>query len=338
MRLSPLGRDPETMIEELRNYLQQGGFLLFISGISSTIFGVFFWSFAGMHGHGAPSFMQEGGLLYFLKPLHLWSNDSFTYDSFAGATGTFLFLQLSLVIGIIHISLALFMLFLNKLKHRDYMDAIFFPGMLLVGYISAALLVFSYGLDIFGWFTDPGPYELDIAVLTPIIGFNTGLFIPGPIVFLIMTFSFLIFIIYSMITHGVTDGFSEGLDFTLSLLGNSVSYARLFAINIVHSILSLLLYSALSLEERVPFDTVSEHGAEAGMDIGGEIIILIAFIIGTLIVMTFELMVTFLQTLRLHIVEFFSKMHFSGSGREFDPFISQRIYTEPVSIENQSIG
>lgn len=344
IRLAPLGRDPQSMIEELRNYLQQGGILLFISGIASTIFGVFFWSFAGLHGDHAPSFMHEGGLLYFLKPLHLWSNDSNNYEMFAGANGSFLFIQLSLVVGILHIAFALLLLFINKIRHKHFVDAIFFPGMLLIGYISASLLVFSYSLDVISWFSST-PKAFSIAVLTPLIGYDNvnGIMITGSTFSLIMIVAFLTFIVYEVALHGM-DGFSEGLDFTLSLLGNSVSYARLFAINIVHSILALLVYSAMSLQNRLPFDSLPEHSAEAaglaaekGMDLTNELMILFAFIIGTIIVMTFELMITFLQALRLHIVEFFSKLHFAGSGTAFAPFKSKRLYTVPVKL-NSSVN
>ena len=67
-------------------------------------------------------------------------------------------------------------------------------------------------------------------------------------------------------------------------------------------------------------------------DFTTQIIIIIGFLVGTILVIGFELMVTFLQALRLHIVEFFSKMHFSGTGRSFNPFRSNRVFTEPVTL------
>jgi V/A-type H+-transporting ATPase subunit I len=339
MKLQPLGRAPETMKEELMDYLQKGGLILFISGISSTVFGYLFNSFAGLHGEHAPFFMQ--GLPY------LWSNSSHAYELFGNASGTFLFLQLSLVIGIIHITAALTLLFIKKVQKKHYKEAILFPGMLLGGYISAVLLVFSYGLNFFQWpSSEPAPF--DIAVLKPILGYGeTALFkVPGLTVFLVMIVFFGIFFFYETFSHGM-DGVSEALDFTLSLLGNSVSYARLFAINIVHSILSLIAYSALSLPERLPFVEALFGGSSAGeaavavaegsgqavtFDLFTEILILIAFIVGTVVVMSLELMITFLQALRLHLVEFFSKLHFAGSGRKFSSFRARRLLTEPVRL------
>ena len=116
--------------------------------------------------------------------------------------------------------------------------------------------------------------------------------------------------------------------------------ARLLAINVVHSILALLLYNAFgtlgvplklpALFEDVLVAVLGSGGAhaEAAVDPIIEILIIISFIFGTFLTMTMELMITFLQAMRLHLVEFFSKIHFSGSGTLFAPFHAERKFTK----------
>lgn len=327
MRLEPLGRDPAGMGEELKDYLQKGGLILFICGIMSTFFGFVFNSFAGLHGTHAPSFMQD-------MP-HLWANEGEAFEMFAGAQGTFLFLELSIVIGMIHITAALVLFMINKMRHGHVVDAIFFPGFLILGYLSFIALLFSHGVNLVDWFTSMEAKPFDMVILYPLFyGDSTPgfLWVPALPVAILMVLSFIIFFVYLVRSHGM-DGFSEALDFSLSLLGNTVSYARLFALNVVHSILSLIGYYAANLPLRLPFDFAAGH-SEAEMDLFGaafqEVLIILMFIVGTVLVMSLELIITFLQTMRLHLVEFFSKLHFNGAGRLFKPFKAIRYHTKPA--------
>lgn len=352
MKMKPLGRQPDGMVELARDYLKKGDYVLFLSGIASFICGFLFWSFAGMHGGNAPSFMQEGGLLWPFHFLWLFSDDPTTYPNhlnhlnFAGATGQFLFLQLSLVIGILHIGVAIFLLLINKIKQGHYVEAFFFPFMLLVAYLSAALLVFSYGLNFVSWF-DLSNFsnlgmarQFNAALFTPLIGYkHTGIWIPKILAWVVIV-AILVFVVYELKTMGVTDGISLAADFAISLLGNTVSYARLFAINLVHAILATLVYLVFIIPQVLPFDSIvneeGQHVYAAGTM--QTIAVIFAFLAGTILVISFELMVTFLQSLRLHIVEFFSKMHFSGTGRLFIPFKATRFFTNPVELELKREG
>ncbi len=355
MRMKPMTRQPIGMVDVAKDYLQKGSFVIFVSGIFSFIFGFLFWSFAGLHGYEAPSFMQPGGLLWPLHFLWLFSDNTQRYSNFAHSNGQFLFLQLSLVIAIIHITVALFLLLINKIRLREYKEAVLFPGMLLIAYISASLMVFSWGLNFVSWFNlsekpslNPSHGYFNAAILNPILPYGTGTGIVIPkILSVIMVVAIIIFIAYEMITMGAVDGISLAADFAISLLGNTVSYARLFAINIVHAVLATLVFLVVGESVApmvIPFDwnnvwkVVGEHGVvEVDKTFHvtsafNQIMVIIGFLVGTILVITFELMVTFLQALRLHIVEFFSKMHFSGTGKAFIPFKSNRIYTKPVSL------
>ena len=345
MKMKPLGKQPVGMLEVAKDYLKKGSFVLFISGFASFIFGILFWSFAGLHGGNAPSFMQPGGLLYFLHPFSVFSDDTEIYANFGNTTGQFLFLQLSLFIGIIHISIALFLLLIKKIQHGEIIEAICFPLMLLIAYLSASLLVFSYGLNFVSWFdisnfTNLGmSQEFTAALLTPIMGYHTGIYIPKILAWVILV-AIIIFIVYELRTMGTSDGISLSADFAISLLGNTVSYARLFAINLVHAILATLVYLVFQIPQVIPFDHITneENHLVQANDPMQLIAVILAFVVGTVLVISFELMVTFLQALRLHIVEFFSKMHFSGTGRAFMPFRSVRMFTEPVPLPDIKVS
>ena len=352
MKMKPLGKQPVGMIDVAKDYLKKGSFVIFVSGIASFIFGFLFWSFAGLHGAEAPNFMQPGGLLWPLHIFWLFSDNTDLYPKFANTNGQFLFLQLSLVIAIIHITVALILLLINKIRLGEYVEALCFPAMLLIAYISAALMVFSWGLNFVSWFNlgeqptlNPSHGYFNAAVLNPLLpyGNGSGIVIPK-FLSVIMVLAILVFFIYEMRTMGLTDGISLSADFAISLLGNTVSYARLFAINIVHAVLATLVFLVLGENLApmvIPFDWDNVwHSVTTGevekvfhvTDTTQQIIVIIGFLVGTTLVITFELMVTFLQALRLHIVEFFSKMHFSGTGRAFMPFKSNRMFTEPVPL------
>ena len=52
---------------------------------------------------------------------------------------------------------------------------------------------------------------------------------------------------------------------------------------------------------------------------------------GCLIVIPLEGLLSFIHTLRLHFVEWFSKWYF-GEGHVFEPFAFERLYTEVPEI------
>jgi vacuolar-type H+-ATPase subunit I/STV1 len=49
--------------------------------------------------------------------------------------------------------------------------------------------------------------------------------------------------------------------------------------------------------------------------------------------MSLELLITTIQSIRLHWVEWFSKMHYQGGGHPFNAFKAKRQFTEPSVID-----
>jgi vacuolar-type H+-ATPase subunit I/STV1 len=326
----------------LKGFIAQARGLLTAMGLSAVFFGFMFGAVAGLEGHNSPI------------PA-LWFSPEETYiHQFGGASGQFALLQLSLVVGILHIGLGLILLAINEIRHGEWTKAIFFPIMLLIAYGAAAFLVFSYGLNFENWIKADLAGAFDIAIF-PFLGYGTekgdhSEFMPAliqvgsPVPFtLLMIAAFLIFALYMWFSEGI-DGVSEALDFILTLLSNSISYARLFAVFIVHGILARIFVDLIGLEYPVEhFHAILEEAHVEAIfnrplvfldDIVYTIVLITMLLLGATIVLTLELVITTLQAIRLHWVEFFSKMHYSGSGRKYRPFTAARKNTSPLPIES----
>ncbi len=83
-----------------------------------------------------------------------------------------------------------------------------------------------------------------------------------------------------------------------SLLGNTISYSRLLAINLAH----------IGITKAFTMLSVSMHG----------VVSIFIFLFGQIIMLTLGLIVAFVHSLRLHFVEFFTK--FVGNGVWFKPY------------------
>ncbi|UCG02253.1 MAG: hypothetical protein JSW11_22010 [Candidatus Heimdallarchaeota archaeon] len=320
LSLSPKKYSKNAMLAELQTYFDRGGPVLVTLGSTAMIFGFLFGSYRGLGGHHA----LEVGL-----PI-LWFSPEIEGGQFA-------LLELAIFLGCIVIGSALIIQFLGSWDH-DKKEAIFLPGMFFLFYVGLVFLVFTFGPNPTLWLNETNG-KFDLRALQTIaqsqeeimhhhhIDFTSSvgtLFeslnatswgipvfpIPGtnisyPLALLIVP---LIFSAIYHFRHGM-DGIGELLDYLITLISNTISFARIFAYTMVHGSLSLVfiqLFSgnAHSLIEFLP-----------GMILGGFVVI------------PLELLVSFLQSLRLCWVEFFSKIHFQGSGYTFKPFKENRLYT-----------
>jgi V/A-type H+-transporting ATPase subunit I len=105
--------------------------------------------------------------------------------------------------------------------------------------------------------------------------------------------------------------FFEAFDNISRFLVNSISYIRVMALAVVHGALNMIMV------------TIMDMMPASGLGAAAKILI---FAAGNIGIFVLEMFVSFIQTLRLHYYEWFSKFY-SGDGRRFIPFQVVRKYT-----------
>ena len=104
---------------------------------------------------------------------------------------------------------------------------------------------------------------------------------------------------------GITKDFMEGMGFGVEVfaetLSHTLSYGRIMALGLVHSVMNSLFLGLGGVEHgHFPLTSIP----------------IIA--IGTVLVMTIEGLIVFVHSLRLHWIEWFSKFY-TGEGSAFKP-------------------
>jgi V/A-type H+/Na+-transporting ATPase subunit I len=136
------------------------------------------------------------------------------------------------------------------------------------------------------------------------------------------------------------DGMMLAFDHILSLLSNTFSFGRLLAMNTIHFVFSFLPYLAINDGFGRPvishYFEIGGEGAvtvgelEVGRALWTDIVDptwwIIGAIIGSLIVVPIETVLSSLQSLRLNWVEFFGKF-FKGHGKPFEPIVIKREFS-----------
>ena len=302
-------------------YIQNGAEGLIMMGIFAMFGGFLFGSFFGSE--------------MVIEPL--WSTFAHTIDGVKNPYREAHMLKLSIEVGAIHLSLGIILNLYNKLKHKEYRDAISGLSYLVV-YLGFVNLLFGVSYNsISEWFSAVG----NVYMWIPIVGIgygtgNNGIYpaLPvSPLIFSIFAFiiPFAIMAITSMM--GGMDGAVLFMEHAIGMVSHTVSYARIFALNTVHIILSAVFITMLPPLITIYFPPIElfgiviipQHFIHDGHEIAPNLPVLGA-IIGTLIVGILEGLLGFMHTLRLHFVEWFSKFYHAG-GVEFMPFRARRIHT-----------
>lgn len=321
LSLNPRKYSKNSMLAELQSYFDKGGVILVTIGITAMIFGFLFGSYRGLGGEDV---LEVGLPIFWFSP------------EIEG--GQFALLELAIFIGCLVIGAALFLQFLGSLGHHMN-EAIFLPGMFLLFYFGLVFLVFTFGPNPTLWLTAThGTFDLralqtiaqyqeevmhhqSIDFTSPVGAIFENLNVtswgipvfPIPVLNISYPLALLIFpLILSSIyhfKHGM-DGISELLDYIITMISNTISFARIFAYTMVHGSLSLVFIQLFSAGGHQLIDYLP------GMILGGFIVI------------PLELLVSFLQSLRLCWVEFFGKLHYQGSGYLFQPYTENRLYTK----------
>lgn len=253
-------------------------------------------------------------------------------------------LKLSIEVGVIHISIGIIMALYNELKHKHKRKALINISYLWM-YLGFIVLIFGVSYSSVGdWFLSTGTVSLWLPIVG--IGYGSGASNPfypvlpiAPLTFtLLMFIAPLVIMLVSSFLGGM-DGVVHLLESVIGMISHTVSYARIFALNTVHIILSSVFITMLP-----PLVTIYLPPVEIlGVDIIPELaytshhpegiaphIPLLGAFIGTLIVGILEGLLGFMHTLRLHFVEWFSKFYHAG-GVEFQPFKVKRLHTEKLT-------
>ncbi len=128
------------------------------------------------------------------------------------------------------------------------------------------------------------------------------------------------------VSHDKTSEFSEQLDYLISCLSHSISFARIFALAAVHAILSEIFLELPGPPALANIIEVTQFGTYSVPTLVTESLLWAG--IGAILIIGLEGLLSFMNSLRLHWVEFFTKFY-AGDGREFAPFASNRQLTRP---------
>lgn len=206
-------------------------------------------------------------------------------------------IQFAFFIAIIQLSLGCFINIADELSHGKPLNAIFSPWgvMGLWLFWGGAILLSKSGID--------GIFDILFGVLDP------ALFVSS-----IKTLSLPLIIPLVMIVIGAK--YVEGISLVWSIyeayeaftrfLFNSISYIRVSALAIVHAVFASVMVMGMSAAP-TPLNWL-------------------IFIIGNIFILVFETLISFIQALRLHYYEWFSKFY-EGDGDDFKAFKVMRKYT-----------
>jgi V/A-type H+-transporting ATPase subunit I len=307
---------------QILGYVQNGALGLVMMGIFAMLGGFMFGSI-----FGAETVIEP------LWPIFAHTLPSGEANPYRSAH----MLKLSIEIGILQISLGIILDIYNKMKHREFMESLVSISYLwlYLGFVNL-LLGLSYN-SISSWFSAEGSMNLWLPIIGIGMGIgNNGVYPVLPISPLAFTVAMLFVPLILMALFSFKEGMDGAIHFIESAMGmisHTVSYARIFALNTVHIILSSVFLTMLPplLIIIVPPLTVGgvviiPEDIVTHDYVGAAYIPLLGAVIGTFIVGLLEGLLAFMHTLRLHFVEWFSKFYHAG-GVAFAPFAIKRVFT-----------
>ena len=251
---------------DIVRYLLISGEMFVLLGLCAMLWGFIFGEFFGPSG--------------LLHPMKLAKIGPFYIGGFEPMHEPMKMIRFAILVGTLHISLGLILKLVNNLKEREFKHAPIPISWLWL--LWGGLLMWSYwgGISsISKWFAE-GLLMMVGLVIAPLI----------------------LLVVFTGIAEGFMEGIGFGVEVFAETLSHTLSYGRLMALGLVHSVMNYLFLVLGGVE----------HGHFPLMSIP-----IIAT--GTLLVMIIEGLIVFVHTLRLHWIEWFSKFY-SGEGIPFKPF------------------
>ncbi|RLG51950.1 MAG: hypothetical protein DRN96_03980 [Thermoproteota archaeon] len=195
---------------EIIRYVLEGSTFFILGGLAATFFGLVYGEVLGHHLHEV--FHSEAIEHVREKLLHALGFPS----HWSPAEEPMPLLKFSVYVAILHILAGLILGLINKLRMKEYEEAVAGPLVWIWLYLGGVYLFFKHGVGAF------------------MIAFNFKQSFP------FLWLPFLVMLVLRMKVLGATEGFGEALDSLLASLSNTISYSRIFAFEMIHVVLSKL--------------------------------------------------------------------------------------------------
>ncbi|MFQ5476354.1 MAG: V-type ATP synthase subunit I [Nitrosopumilus sp.] len=298
--------------------LSRWGMLLAMSGAAGAVAGVFQGEAFGFHlDHfaGFEALLHEGG------PLH---SISWLIGAITVAELTFdqviMILKVSIFIGVIHLGWAFLLRIRNYAKKKDK-DALIFeaiPNLFMwLGVFGVMMGAIGSGYDVMNMYSK---------IHTEAVPWVTVLVGEWAVVWLVVRVSIIIILacVVLMIIGGIKHNKKhpdDGGDMvsvvmevllgkTIECLAHTISYARIGIMLLVHAALLLTVNKA--------------YESMGGLDAPQSLVLIVGGQIG---IMMIEGLIVYIQSLRLHLYEFFTKWY-DGGSQPFKQLVPEMVYNK----------
>ena len=296
--------------------LSRWGMLLAMSGGAGAVAGVFQGEIFGFHIEhfaGFEALLHEGGPLHSIEWLiGVISVAELTFDQ------VIMILKVSLFLGVIHLGWAFLLRIRNYAKRKDK-DALIFeaiPNLFMwLGVFGVMMGAIGSGYDVMNMYS---------RIHTEAVPWVSILVGEWAVVWIVVRVSIIIILacVVMMIIGGIKHNKKhpeDGGDMvsvmmevllgkTIECLAHSISYARLG--------IMLLVHAALLLTVNQAFESLG------GLDSPTALVLIIGGQIG---IMMIEGLIVYIQSLRLHLYEFFTKWY-DGGSQPFKQLVPEIVY------------
>lgn len=280
--------------------LRQWGNIILIAGLSSMVFGAIFGEFFELSLY---SFVPIPPLIEIIqRPLS--GPNTFLI------TGVYTVMEIAILIGVAHLTLALSLDIYQGAKAGDRTDLVLEKVPALTMYLSGV----GYGLAFIG-----GGFSFDVfktSAPAPLLGIPNDVLGAVSLAILLPSMVVLmagktIAIAMGRVSGGsalgaLANGGLEVFERISQFLSNTVSYVRLAVMLFVHAGLLLITNQYFG---------PSSWGADPAY--------VVPWVIFNVLILSFEGFIVYVQDLRLHLYEFFTKF-FEGEGRPFRQILPER--------------
>lgn len=204
-----------------------------------------------------------------------------------------LMLRLSITIGVIHIMSGLCLDIFNKAYAREYHELVSGPLVWLWFYGAFGITLLQYGLRFPNYLFDPkNTVDIFLRIGLPLI-------------------SMMVLKLWAEGSMGLMHGFEN----LLSSLSHTISYVRILAMKLIDDVFLRLFLGVLLFFMAL--------GNVAGTVLGYVLFSALTIVL----ILILETAFVFMQSLRLHWVEWFMKFY-GGSGTAFKPYGAERAHTK----------